>query len=103
MSNGWENKTSLESELEPRFKHNTYTVGGYKFLISKTLIKITDPHWTLKFMPCSKKAIFDLLNFVTVYGYLFVDIDKIFYTTFTNFSMKYLVMCKVYTDVGGIK
>ena len=25
------------------------------------------------------------------------------YTTFTNFSMKYLVMCKVYTDVGGIK
>ena len=26
-----------------------------------------------------------------------------FYTTFTNFSMKYLVMCKVYTDVGGIK
>ena len=25
------------------------------------------------------------------------------YTTFTNFSMKYLVMCKVYTDMGGIK
>ena len=25
------------------------------------------------------------------------------YTTFTIFSMKYLVMCKVYTDVGGIK
>ena len=25
-----------------------------------------------------------------------------FYTTFTNFSTKYLVMCKVYTDVGGI-
>ena len=25
------------------------------------------------------------------------------YTTLTNFSMKYLVMCKVYTDVGGIK
>ena len=25
------------------------------------------------------------------------------YTTFTNFSMKFLVMCKVYTDVGGIK
>ena len=25
------------------------------------------------------------------------------YTTFTNFSMKYLVMCNVYTDVGGIK
>ena len=25
------------------------------------------------------------------------------YTTFTNFSMKYLVICKVYTDVGGIK
>ena len=26
-----------------------------------------------------------------------------FYTTLTNFSTKYLVMCKVYTDVGGIK
>ena len=25
------------------------------------------------------------------------------YTAITNFSMKYLVMCKVYTDVGGIK
>ena len=25
------------------------------------------------------------------------------YTTLTNFSTKYLVMCKVYTDVSGIK
>ena len=25
------------------------------------------------------------------------------YTTLTNFSTKYLMMCKVYTDVGGIK
>ena len=25
------------------------------------------------------------------------------YTTFTNFSMKYHLMCKVFTDVGGIK
>ena len=25
------------------------------------------------------------------------------YTTFTNLSMKYHLMCKVYTDVGGIK
>ena len=25
------------------------------------------------------------------------------YTTLTNFSTKYLVMRKVYTDVGGIK
>ena len=24
------------------------------------------------------------------------------YTTLTDFSMKYLVICKVYTDVGGI-
>ena len=29
--------------------------------------------------------------------------DKLIYTTFTNFSMKYLVMCMVYTDDGGIK
>ena len=26
-----------------------------------------------------------------------------FYTTLTDNSTKYLVMCKVYTDVGGIK
>ena len=25
-----------------------------------------------------------------------------FFTTFTNFTMKCLVVCKVYTDVGGI-
>ena len=25
------------------------------------------------------------------------------YTTLTDFNTKYLVMCKVYTDVGGIK
>ena len=25
------------------------------------------------------------------------------YTTLTDFSTKYLMMCKVYTDVGGIK
>ena len=29
--------------------------------------------------------------------------DPSVYTTFTNFSMKYLVMCIVYTDDGGIK
>ena len=25
------------------------------------------------------------------------------YTTFTNLSMQYHLICKVYTDVGGIK
>ena len=29
--------------------------------------------------------------------------DNELYTTFTNLSMKYLVMCKVYTDLDGIK
>ena len=32
-----------------------------------------------------------------------VELEKKFYTTLTNFSSKYLVMRKVYTDVGGIK
>ena len=32
---------------------------------------------------------------------VYTDIGGINY--YTNFSMKYLVMCKVYTDVGGIK
>ena len=29
------------------------------------------------------------------------DMMCIFYTTFNDFSMKYLVMCNVYTDIGG--
>ena len=37
----------------------------------------------------------------TPFGSSMVDIR--IYTTLTNFSTKYLVMCKVYTDVGGIK
>ena len=32
-----------------------------------------------------------------------VNICSSTYTTITNFSMKYHSMCKVYTDVGGIK
>ena len=27
----------------------------------------------------------------------------VIYTTFTNFSMNFLVMCNVYTDIGGIE
>ena len=29
--------------------------------------------------------------------------DDCIYTTFANFSMKYHLMFKIYTDVGGIK
>ena len=29
--------------------------------------------------------------------------DMLLYYSFTNFSMRYHFMCKVYTDVGGIK
>ena len=34
-----------------------------------------------------------------------IDLYPIYalYTTLTNFSMKCLMMCKVYTNVGGIK
>ena len=35
--------------------------------------------------------------------YMIQDQAIYYYTTLTNFSAKYLVMCKVYTDVGGIK
>ena len=31
------------------------------------------------------------------------DEDARNYTTFTKFSVEYHLMCKVYTDVGGIK
>ena len=34
---------------------------------------------------------------------LYVEIINELYTTFTNFSMEYLVMCEVYTGVGVIK
>ena len=37
------------------------------------------------------------------FAYQWLDNVKIYYTTLTNFSKKYLVMYKVYTDVGGIK
>ena len=30
-------------------------------------------------------------------------LDILSYTTLTNFSMNYLMVCKVYTDIGGIK
>ena len=30
-------------------------------------------------------------------------VDKSFYTTLANLRTKYLNICKVYTDVGGIK
>ena len=31
------------------------------------------------------------------------ELVALLYTTLTNFSTKYLVMCQVYTDVGGIR
>ena len=40
----------------------------------------------------------------TVYvGLKILTWDPVIYTTLTHFSTKYIVMCKVYTDVGGIK
>ena len=45
----------------------------------------------------SKKEICIFLN------YNLLPINILTYTTFTIFSMKYLIMRKVYNDVGGIK
>ena len=45
-----------------------------------------------------------LLNLVnTLRKYIMPGLLSNFYTTLTNLSTKYLVMCKVYTVVGGIK
>ena len=41
-------------------------------------------------------------SIITVDDVTEVDVYK-HYTTLTNLCMKYLMMCKVYTDVGGIK
>ena len=32
-----------------------------------------------------------------------IESGTLIFLVFSNLSMKYLVMCKVYTDVGGIK
>ena len=44
---------------------------------------------------------FRRIYFEDVYDDLDSNLDL--YTTLTNFSTKYLVMCNVYTGVGGIK
>ena len=53
------------------------------------------------------KMYFIILEHVVLYKveaiFYLIDLYNMFYTTFTNFSMKYFVMCKVYTDVGGIR
>ena len=37
-------------------------------------------------------------------AYIRIEVrNSIHYTTLTNFSTKYLTVCKFYTDVGGIK
>ena len=50
---------------------------------------------------------FSLLYYVstifTLLDYVSHEVNRQVYTTFTNFSTKYIMMCKVYTDVGGIK
>ena len=53
----------------------------------------------------------DMVNIPKVQKTVYPHIPKIdpsipypfIYTTLTNFTMKYHMMCKVYTDVGGIK
>ena len=48
-------------------------------------------------LPSEKITIFIPVNGLLAFNSINV------YTIFTNFSMKYYLMCKVYTDVGGIK
>ena len=43
-----------------------------------------------------------ILSLLMLVNHAFVA-NILVYTTLTNFSTKHLVMCKVYTDVGGIK
>ena len=60
-------------------------------------------HWLSSFkhlnLPISTKIPVTIWQII----YMITKFVSWTYTTFTNFSMKYLVMCKVYTDVGGIK
>ena len=53
---------------------------------------------TYYFAIISLKAV-NVITFATVKNKSAIFI----FTTLTNFSTKYLVMCKVHTDVGGIK
>ena len=54
-----------------------------------------------KLQKCIRMGITIFQNFIgEVYHQIY---GKKSYTTFTNFSTKYHLICKVYTDVGGIK
>ena len=45
---------------------------------------------------------FVILHLVSVISLRKRELVASLYSIFNNLSMKYLVMCKVYTDVGGI-
>ena len=49
---------------------------------------------------CESVCPSDLLSAHSIWHWVLINLS---YTTLTNFSTKYLVICKVYTDVGGIK
>ena len=49
------------------------------------------------------KYVLTNLSQIDMYMSLILLTQKDSYTTLTNFSIKYFVMCTIYTDVGGIK
>ena len=51
---------------------------------------------------CLLKITKQIVKSFVIYPKLLTVFDIGFYTTLTNFSTKYLVTCKVYTDEGGI-
>ena len=55
---------------------------------------------------CITSSLFKIIHVsycVHFYGYITLKFMYRDLYHLTNFSMKYLVMCKVYTDVGGLK
>ena len=59
---------------------------------------MTNKRYNILFVPMVEDEL-DLTMVVYIKGRTI----KIPFTTVTNFSMKYHLVCKVYTDVGGMK
>ena len=94
----------------------TLLIGGNKEILLLLLLfskNIEDPYWTPSFAASDQDLHYRICSITMTFG-LYVKLLNIsmayflqfynkVYTTLTNFSTKQLTICKVYTDVGGIK
>ena len=90
-----------QTRINMKYKYEP-AIGNYPFLKMYT-IAINN---YIKFEQLILPAIIVLKNqhiVLNSYPDIITTRPKMLYTTHTNLSIKYLFMCKVYTDVGSIK